>query len=191
MSLVMTSPPAIEPVTVAEAKAHMRIDTDAEDILIGSLVLTSRLHIETALSLALITQSWKLTLDRWPKSREIELPIAPLRSVGGVRVIDASGHAMTVSDQSYLVDLASRPPRLIWNNSVPPLPGRAAKGIEIDLTAGFGDSAASVPAPLKHAILMLTAHWYEHRDPREIGQDGARIPDAVSDLINPFRTIRL
>ncbi|CEJ85680.1 conserved hypothetical protein [Hyphomicrobium sp. GJ21] len=191
MSLVMTSPPAVEPVTVADAKAHMRIDTDAEDILIGSLVLTSRLHIETALSLALITQSWKFTLDRWPKSREIELPLAPLRSVGGVRVIDASGNATTVSDQSYLVDLASRPPRLIWNNSVPPLPGGAVKGIEIDLTAGFGDSAASVPAPLKHAILMLTAHWYEHRDPREIGQDGARIPDAVSDLITPFRTIRL
>jgi uncharacterized phiE125 gp8 family phage protein len=191
MSLVMTSPPAVEPATVAEAKAHMRIDTDAEDILIGSLVLTSRLHIETALSLALITQSWKLTLDRWPQSREIELPLAPLRSVGGVRVIDASGNATTVSDQSYLVDVASRPPRLIWNNSVPPLPGRAAKGIEIDLTAGFGDSAASVPAPLKHAILMLTAHWYEHRDPREIGQDGARIPDAISDLITPFRTIRL
>ena len=191
MSLVMTSPPAAEPVTVADAKAHMRIDTDAEDVLIGSLILTSRLHIETALSLALITQSWTLVLDRWPRGREIDLPIAPLRSVGGVRVIDASGHATTVSDRSYLVDLAARPPRLVWNTSALPLPGRAANGIEIDLTAGFGDSAASVPAPLKHAILMLTAHWYEHRDPREIGQDGARIPDAVSDLIAPFRTIRL
>lgn len=191
MSLVMTSPPAVEPVTVADAKAHMRIDTDAEDVLIGSLILTSRLHIETALSLALTTQSWKLTLDRWPKCREIDLPIAPLRSVAGVRVKDASGNPTTVSEQSYLVDLASRPPRLVWNNSAPPLPGLAAKGIEIDLTAGFGDDASSVPAPLKHAILMLTAHWYEHRDPQEIGQDGARIPDAVSDLINPFRTIRL
>ena len=191
MSLVMTSPPAVEPVTVADAKAHLRIDTDAEDVLIGSLILTSRLHMETALSLALIMKSWKLTLDRWPPGREIDLPIAPLRSVGGVRVKDVSGNPMTVSEQSYLVDLASRPPRLVWNNSAPPLPGLAAKGIEIDLTAGFGDSAASVPAPLKHAVLMLTAHWYEHRDPQEIGQDGARIPDAVSDLINPFRTIRL
>jgi len=187
MSLVMTSPPAVEPVTVAEAKAHMRIDTDAEDILIGSLVLTSRLHIETALSLALITQSWKFTLDRWPKSREIELPLAPLRSVGSVHVIDASGNATTVSDQSYLVDLASRPPRLIWNNSVPPLPGRAAKGIEIDLTAGFGDSAAGVPAPLKHAIPMLAAHRDEPRDPPGSGQDGGRIPDAAHDPTNPSR----
>jgi uncharacterized phiE125 gp8 family phage protein len=48
-----------------------------------------------------------------------------------------------------------------------------------------------VPAPLKHAILLLAAHWYEHRDPNEIGAEGARIPDAVSSLINPFRTIRL
>jgi uncharacterized phiE125 gp8 family phage protein len=191
MSLVMTSPPAVEPVTVADAKAHMRIDTDAEDVLIGSLILTSRLHIEAALSLAFITQTWKLTLDRWTIGREIDLPMAPLRSVGGVRVKDASGNATTVSEQSYLVDLASRPPRLVWNNSTPPLPRLVAKGIEIDLTAGFGDDASSVPAPLKHAILMLTAHWYEHRDPREIGSDRARIPDAVSDLINPFRTIRL
>lgn len=191
MSLVMTSPPAIEPVTVADAKAHLRIDTDAEDVLIASLILTSRLHIETALSLALITQSWTLSLDRWPRAREIGLPIAPLRSVGGIRIKDGSGNAVTIAEQSYLVDLASRPPRLVWNNSVPPQPGIAAKGIEIDLTAGFGDNAASVPAPLKHAILMLAAHWYEHRSPHEIGTDDARIPDAVSDLINPFRTIRL
>lgn len=191
MSLVMTSPPAVEPVTVADAKAHMRIDTAAEDVLIGSLLLTSRLHIETALSLALVTQSWKMTLDRWPKARGIALPLAPLRAVDGVRVKDASGNAVIVPEQSYLVDLASRPPRIVWNNSVPPQPGIAAKGIEIDLTAGFGDSAASVPAPLKHAILMLTAHWYEHRDPEDIGSDQARIPDAVSDLIQPFRTIRL
>jgi uncharacterized phiE125 gp8 family phage protein len=191
MPLVMTSPPAAEPVTVADAKAHMRIDTDAEDVLIGSLLLTSRLHIETALSLALITQSWTMTLDRWPAARQLDLPLAPLRSVDEVRVNDARGDPTEVPEQNYLVDLASRPPRLIWNNCAPPLPGPAANGIEIDLTAGFGDTADSVPAPLKHAILMLTAHWYEHRDPQEIGTAGARIPDAVGDLINPFRTIRL
>ncbi|HVZ05134.1 head-tail connector protein [Hyphomicrobium sp.] len=191
MHLVMTSPPAAEPVTVADAKAHMRIDGDAEDVLIGSLLLTSRLHIETALSLALITQSWTLMLDCWPDARQLDLPLAPLSSVREVRVKDASGNATVVPEQNYLVDIASRPPRLVWNNCTPPLPGAPANGIEIDLSAGFGDDADSVPAPLKHAILMLTAHWYEHRDPQEIGGEGARIPDAIGDLINPFRTIRL
>lgn len=191
MSLVMTSPPAAEPVTVADIKAHLRIDDSDEDILLASLLLTSRMHIETALSLALITQSWTLRLDRWPRGRSLELPLAPLRAVDEVRVKDASAAANIVSAESYLVDLAARPARLVWNNVVPPAPQVPAGGIEIDLSAGFGADGESVPAPLKHAILMLAAHWYEHRDPSEIGTNGARIPDAVSSLINPFRTIRL
>jgi uncharacterized phiE125 gp8 family phage protein len=191
MPLVMTSPPQAEPVTVADAKAHMRIDGTDEDILIASLLLTSRLHIETALSLALITQSWTLRLDRWPQTRHVELPMTPLQSVDAVRVKDAIGGFHLIAPAGYLVDIASRPARLIWNGIVPPEPGIAADGIEIDVTAGFGPDALSVPAPLKHAILMLTAHWYEHRNPGEIGANGARVPEAVSSLINPFRTIRL
>ncbi|HXE00853.1 MAG TPA: head-tail connector protein [Hyphomicrobium sp.] len=191
MSLVMTTPPALEPVTVAEAKAHLRVDGDAEDILIGSLVLTSRLHIEAALGLALITQSWTLALDRWPRGNHIDLPMTPLQSVDDVRVVNGAGIVMIIPAESYLVDLASRPGRLVWNNTIPPIPGLPANGIEIDFTAGFGATADSVPAPLKHAILMLTAHWYEHRDPDDIGTSAAQVPAAVSDLIQPFRTIRL
>jgi uncharacterized phiE125 gp8 family phage protein len=191
MSLVMTTPPALEPVTVAEAKAHLRVDGDAEDILIGSLVLTSRLHIEAALALAIITQSWTLALDRWPRGNHIDLPMTPLQSVDDVRVVNGAGIVMIIPAESYLVDLASRPGRLVWNNTIPPIPGLPANGIEIDFTAGFGATADSVPAPLKHAILMLTAHWYEHRDPDDIGTSAAQVPAAVSDLIQPFRTIRL
>jgi len=187
----MTTPPALEPVTVAEAKAHLRVDGDAEDILIGSLVLTSRLHIEAALGLALITQSWTLALDRWPRGNHIDLPMTPLQSVDDVRVVNGAGIVMIIPAESYLVDLASRPGRLVWNNTIPPIPGLPANGIEIDFTAGFGATADSVPAPLKHAILMLTAHWYEHRDPDDIGTSAAQVPAAVSDLIQPFRTIRL
>lgn len=191
MSLLMTSPPAAEPVALADVKAHLRIDGSDEDILLASLLLTSRLHIETALSLAFITQSWTLRLDCWPRSRSLELPLTPLRAVDEIRVTDASGAANVVPAASYLVDLAARPARLVWNNVVPPAPQVPQGGIEIDLSAGFGADGESVPAPLKHAILMLAAHWYEHRDPSEIGTNGARIPDAVSSLINPFRTIRL
>ena len=191
MSLVMLSPPAVEPVAVAEAKAHMRVDGTDEDVLIGSLLLMSRLHIEAALSLALITQSWTVVLDRWPGPAGVDLPLSPLQSVDAIRVKDGGGGITLVPPESYLVDLASRSPRILWNAGVPVAPRVPANGIEIDMTVGFGATAASVPAPLKHAILMLTAHWYEHRDPQEIGSAGARIPDAVSELINPFRVIRL
>lgn len=191
MALVLTSGPAAEPVTVSEAKAHLRIDGASEDVLIASLILTSRLHVEAALGLALIDQTWMLVLDRWPVDGSVEIPIAPLQAVTAVRVRDAAGVASVAPPTSYLVDIASKPPRLVWNNTAPVTPGQAVNGIEIDLSVGFGATASSVPAPLKHAVLMLTAHWYEHRDPVEIGSTAARIPDAVSDLIQPFRKIRL
>lgn len=191
MALVMTSAPAVEPVTLDEVKAHLKIEGTAEDMLLGSLILTSRLHIEAALSLALVTQSWKLVIDRWPPRGTIDIPLGPVQAVDGITVKDAAGVAENVPATSYLVDIASRPARIVWNGEAPPEPGVKAAGIGIDFTAGFGASASSVPAPLRHAILMLVAHWYEHRDPIEIGSGAARVPDAVSDLIQPFRTMRL
>lgn len=191
MGLVLTTAPAVEPVTVDDAKTHLRITHTSEDVLIASLVLTSRLHIEAALSLALITQTWTLLLDRWPIGDTVDLPLGPLQAIGAVRVKDRTGTATVVPATNYLVDIASRPARLVWNGGGRPDPGLLANGIEIDLTVGFGATSASVPAPLKHAILMLTAHWYEHRDPVEIGSDAARIPQAVGDLIQPFRKFRL
>jgi uncharacterized phiE125 gp8 family phage protein len=191
LALILKSPPAAEPVTLEEAKAHMRIDHAHEDVLISSLILTSRLHVETGLSLALITQSWTVQMDRWPKGDAVELPLAPLQAVTDVRVTHSDGSAGSIAATGYLVDLASRPARLVWNGMTPPRPGVRANGIEIDITAGFGAGGESVPAPLRHAILLLTAHWYEHRDPIEIGSSAAHIPDAVSDLIQPFRRMRL
>lgn len=191
MALVLTSGPAIEPVTVTEAKAHLRVDGSAEDVLISSLILTSRLHLEASLDLALITQSWTLVLDRWARGSDIEIPMSPLLSINAVRVKKADGSFTVVPATSYVVDIASRPARIVWNATVKPDPGVPANGIEIDFTAGFGATANLVPAPLRHALLLLTAHWYEHRDPTEIGSQSARVPAAISDLIQPFRKIRL
>jgi uncharacterized phiE125 gp8 family phage protein len=64
-------------------------------------------------------------------------------------------------------------------------------GIEIDLTAGYGAAPEDVPGPIRQALLLLVAHWYEHRDPIEIGSQAAAIPADVSQLLNPFRAVRL
>jgi len=191
MALVLTGAPAVEPVTVSEAKAHLRVDGTAEDTLLGSLILTSRLHIEAALGLALITQSWRLRLDRWPNGAEVELPLSPLQSVASVKVAAADGEAETVPANRYVVDLDGTPPRLVRNGGGWPQPEKAAGGIEIDFTAGYGDDAEDVPAPIRQALLLLIAHWYEHRDPIEVGSRETAIPAAVSDLLAPYRTVRL
>lgn len=191
MALVMTSGPAAEPVTVAEAKAHLRIDHAAEDVLIGSLILTSRLHIEAALGIALISQAWRLLLDRWPRGSIVRVPLAPLIAVAEIRVRAADGIATAVPAPEYAVDAASAAPRIIRVASQRPDPGIAAHGIEIDFTAGFGTTAAAVPAPIRQALLLLVAHWYEHRDPIEIGSEATVIPNGVSELLAPWRRVRL
>lgn len=191
MALVLTSGPAVEPVTLDEVKAHLRIDGNLEDVLLSSLILTSRLHIEASLDVALIDQTWTLRLDRWPKTCDVEIPLSPLHAITSVKVKDASSMWLTVPPTSYLTDVASRPPRLVFNAAGRPVPGTRAAGIEIVFSAGFGSTPASVPAPLRHAIILLVAHWYEHRDATEAGSPEARIPSVISDLIAPFRKIRL
>ena len=191
MALVQTSGPPTEPVTVAEAKAHLRIDGSDEDTLIASLILTSRLHVETALGLALITQAWRLTLDRWPCTRDLELPLRPLQTIDEVRVLPAEGAAVVIDAADYIADVASVPPRLVRTGVIWPQPGKAANGIEIDFTAGYGAMPALVPAPIRQALLVLVAHWYERRDPIEVGSPDTIVPQLVSDLLEFYRMKRI
>ncbi len=191
MALVLVTPPVIEPVSIAEAKSHLRLDGSADDILVASLILTSRLHIEAALGLALVTQGWKLVLDRWPKSDCLALPLRPVQSITSVAVLTADGSPDVLAPSSFVLDGGGAPPRLVRTGAAWPTVGRAAAGIEIDFVAGFGAAAADVPAPIRQALLLLIAHWYEHRDPIEIGSAESAVPRAVSELLLPYRTARL
>jgi uncharacterized phiE125 gp8 family phage protein len=191
MALVLTSGPALEPVSVADTKAHLRLDGSAEDALIASLILTSRLHVEAALGFALISQSWTLLLDAWPAEGPVVFPIRPVLSITSARVLSATGVPTVIAASDYLLDGSGLVPRLVSTGAIWPRPGKAANGIEIAFTAGFGPAATDVPAPIRHALLLLAAHWYEHRDPFEIGFSGSNIPKAVSDLLMPYRAVRL
>ena len=192
MALVLTSGPAVEPVTLAEAKAHLRVDGTAEDTLIGSLIVTSRLHVEAALGLALITQGWSYFIDAWPPGRELALPLRPFRASRRCGSTRTTSSLQTVASDTYLLDGAGSPARLVRKSNLTwPKPSRVANGIEIALVAGYGDAAASVPAPIRQAVLLLIAHWYEHREPVEIGAASVPVPPMVSDLLQPYRPVRL
>ncbi|MDX2308469.1 MAG: head-tail connector protein [Hyphomicrobium sp.] len=191
MTLLFLSGPSVEPVSLAEAKAHLKVDTADEDALIGSLILTSRLHAEAALGLAFIQQQWRLLLDTWPPGGAVTLPLRPVTSIDAVRVLASDGTPTTLPPSSYALEPGARRQRLIPESANWPLPGRRALGIEIDFTAGFGVTSASVPEDIRHAILLLVAHWYEHRDVIEIGSAATRIPSIVSELLANWREPRL
>ena len=192
MSLVMTSGPALEPLSLAEAKAHLRIDQTLEDALIQSLIITSRLHIEAALGLALITQSWLFFVDRWPKAQRLVMPIRPIQAVASVRLWNIDGTSVTLPPSAFFLDGQGLPARLVWQGSSPLAdPGRTVNGIEVAFTAGFGAAPTDVPATIRQALLLLVAHWYENREPVEIGAEHNAIPAMVSDLLLPYRRRRL
>lgn len=190
MGLVLLSGPVTEPLTLSEVKAHLRVDGAVEDALMQSLMLTSRLHIEAALGLALITQSWRLVLDAWPADGIVNLPIAPIQSLTEIRVMSSDGTPRVVADTQYALDSSRRPARLIAKDNWP-TPGRKFAGIEIDFVAGFGANASAVPEPIRQALLLLVAHWYEHRDPIEIGTPATAVPQAVCRLLHPYCAVRL
>jgi uncharacterized phiE125 gp8 family phage protein len=113
MPLILTAGPACEPVSLAEAKTHCRIDTDAEDTLVSSLILAARLYVEQSLNLALIRQSWSLYLDAWPGAAFVALPLGPLISVDAIRLYSPSNTFVTIDPGLFFTDTVSRRPRLV------------------------------------------------------------------------------
>jgi uncharacterized phiE125 gp8 family phage protein len=192
MALLLTSGPALEPVSLDEAKTHLRVDHGEEDVLISSLVTAARIHLETMLGLAFITQQWNVVLDRWPDTPDMALPLAPVQAITGISLYDAEDAASVIAPSDYSLDALSEPARLVWRgSSVRPSLGRSYNGIEISLTAGFGASANDVPQPLRQAILLMVAHWYERREPVGLAGEVKEIPQMVLMLVNAYKRVRL
>ncbi len=194
MSLVLTSGPALEPVSLAEAKAHLRLETNDDDTLLQSLITTSRLHIEAALGLALLTQSWSWMFDHWPRGERIVLPLRPVQAITHVRVWRQDGTSEILPADSFILDGQGNPARpspvcaLARWSSRPGGPPTASRSPSRPASA---PAAADVPATIRQALLLLVAHWYEHREPVEIGASMNAVPVMVSELLHAHRRRRL
>lgn len=191
MTAALITPPALEPVSLTDAKAHLRLDGADDDQLVAAAITAARVHVEAKTRRVLIEQGWRVYLDAWPKQRIVIIPVAPLLAVDGVTVFDPAGDPIIVDAADYEVDTVAVPGRLFLSSPVPVLVGRAVNGIEIDVTAGYGPTSIDVPAPLRQAIMMLTAHWYEHRG--AVGHDlaGDVPPLGFDALIAPYRVLSL
>lgn len=166
MGLRQTGAPAVEPISLTEAKLHLRIDTTAEDALISSLIKTARQYCESYQQRAYITQTWELWLDRFPDIDIIDVPLPPLQSISSIKYYDTAnvGHTFAVSE--YFVDSKSQPGRvsLSYGKSWPADTLRPTSGVCINFVAGYGSAASAVPVTATYAILLLLAHYYENRE---------------------------
>lgn len=200
MNLVTLVQPAVEPVTLSEAKAHLRVDSSDEDSTISMLITAARIHVERYTRRSLVYTAHRLLLDAWPY--DIELPrspaiVAAANTVTGIayatpriRYYDENGVQQTLTyaaeDFDTLVD--DNPPRLVLypDTTWPSLQTALRGGIEIDWIAGYGAAAASVPAPLKLVIRMLVSHWFEQREAVAPGTMSS-VPLAVESILMAYQ----
>ena len=189
MNPILVDGPAVEPVAVSEMRAWLRLDHEAEDALLASLIAAARLAVEHAARRVLVETRWRLVLDAWPAERVVALPLSPLIALDAVRVRDAAGALQDLPPGSYRTDPAADPPRVLIEPGAP-APSVAQGGIELVFRAGFGASAAAVPEPLRQAVRLLVARWFEHRGDGVDAPHGA-LPDDVLALVSPYRRPRL
>lgn len=189
MTLFRTVAPQAEPVTVAEVKAHLRLDHDSEDTLIAELLRTARGEVERATGCALIDQCWRLSLDDLPRSGRVLIQRHPVQEILAVTAYGTDGGATVIQPDAWLLDPTSRPARLHFDHR----PGglRAMNGVEIDFRAGFGPAGTDAPDPLRRAVLLLAAHWFEFRTALGPKDQPASYPGGYERLIAPWRNRRL
>ncbi len=188
-SSILTTPPAVEPVTLAEAKAHLRIEDAAEDALITALIVAARQWAEEYTGRAFINQTWQLWRDDWPETDWVELPRYPVVSVSQIQTFDDADAATTWNSANYFVDAARDFGRVVRRKAACwPLPSRSAQGVLIEYVAGYGASPSSVPEAIRLAIRQIVAAWHENRG----DEKGDAMPSAmVAALLDPYRYRRL
>lgn len=179
-TLTLVTPPAVEPITTDEAVNYMRLDapSTADSTFIVGLIKTARKYCENLQHRAYITQTWEMSLSKFPcayndrlnnaqKSDVIEIPMGNLQTVDSVKYTDAANvvHTLT-ANTDYVVSTrgilgrVSPPYSGIWPTSaLAPL-----DPVVIRFTCGYGLTSATVPEMAKQAMYMLIDYWYNNRD---------------------------
>lgn len=185
--LTLVTPPAEEPLSLADAKLHLREDGSEQDTLISSLIKSARIYCENFLNQSLVTQTWDLTLDEFP--REIVIPRGPLQSVTSIAYVDDSGVTQTLATTQYQVDVKQNPGRIVeaYEATWPTLRDQL-NTVVIRYVAGYG-LAAAVPENIKAAMKLLLGHWYENREETISGPNIAKVPTAADALLWQERVV--
>lgn len=201
-SLQVVTPPADEPLTTAEAKSQIRLETPADDTLVASYVKAAREWYEDIAGRALINQTLEARFDEFPGERDekrdparwplveryaLFLPQAPLSSVTSIKYDDASGVEQTLAGSAYAAKgilAKDEPGRIVpafgtsW-----PTTRAMPECVRVRYVAGFGTAGSAVPESIRQCLRLLVAHQYEMRAPIVTGTIVAELPHAVRDLL--------
>ena len=186
MTITVVTPPASEPITLAEAKLFLRVDHSAEDDLIATLIGAAREAVEAGCGRVLITRRVRESLDIWRRDAigGAVLGLGPVVDVIAVRLLADNGSQSVIDPARYRLEGNRDRPRLVFASGVPATL-RDIGGIEIEYDVGFAEDAADVPVALRVATMQIVTALYEAR------QGQAAVPDSARALMRPFAPARL
>lgn len=205
-ALQVIEAPAAMPLTLWEAKAHLRVDGDEEDNLIDALLRAAVDHCASYTDRCLTPTRFRLSLDCAPTSRPrapanpeaypslfawayptapITVPVPPLLSVEAVKYVDADGVLQTMDPASYYVDTSRTPGRIFPTTVWPELSTTLPNALMVEFTAGH--DAATLPPAVRSAVLLMLGHLHRNREAVITGTITAALPLAVEALLMPHR----
>lgn len=195
MALELSSGPAVEPVSLAEAKVHLRYDSSDQDDYLTTLIQVARETIERWEWRAHITQTWLLKLDGFPSggTSPIYLPRPPVQSITSIAYVDADGDSQTWAAANYQVDTAREPGRVlpVYGKVWPTTQPQTTPAVTVTYVAGYGDAASDVPEQTKHAIKLMLAHVWRNPELVVMGTIVTAIPMAVDALLRRCHDARV
>ena len=191
MSWQITAQPATEPITLVEAKSHLRVTFADEDTYINTLITSARKYCEAYCNRVFITQTWRQNENAW--SYPIKLMVNPVISLTSLKYIDTNEAQQTITDNTnnFQKDFNSDVAK-IYSGLVEAFPaiGISINPIEIITVCGYG-AASDVPDDIKHAIKLMVSHLYENREmvnvPLNSLSSDIPMPSAVPSLLNRYR----
>jgi uncharacterized phiE125 gp8 family phage protein len=186
----ITTPPAADPVALAEARNHARVfvDDDQVDALLTGYVKAATAKLEGLVCRSFVARQVLAILDGFPcEGRPIRLLYPPLASVESITYLDGSGIQQELDPSAYDVE-ADTTPGLIHPAAGKSWPSalRREGSVRVAFTAGYGDASA-VPDVAKLCIKIMAAHWYDRREPIVTGSVVADVPYMIDALADDLR----
>jgi len=188
--IVLKTAPASTPITLAEAKAFLRVDSDFDDdnTYITSLISVATQVVEQYTRRRLITQTYNIFYDEFPPY--IDLQIGEVASVTHIKYYDEDNTLQTLATDQYDVDTRVRPGR-IYQSNTGDFPNTYERPNAIEVEFIVGGSASDVPAPIVQAIYIIVGRYYENRQDVVMGTQVNELPLMVEYLLTPYRFLEL
>lgn len=166
MSLILITPPAVEPVTVDDIKVAGRIDGTAFDAQITNLLIPAiRQEAEHRLARRLITQTVELLLDGFPSSIDIDLTLPDAQAITSIKYLDGTGVEQTLSTSVYQLDADNVPSRaLLKVGQSWPETQNLPSSVRIRYTVGYGNAGTDVPSAVRLWIIAHVVQALDHPD---------------------------